>query len=415
MTPLTRRSFLTAAGSLAAGAAFGCGRDSYFGPGASSRFEFVVDPEAGPMINAFAGDLYAKLRSEKGNVFFSPYSISTALGMTATGAKGETLSQMQKVLHLPADAGQVDSRFAGLMAALSGKDRGYQLTTANAIWAQRGFPWRESFKERVARYGAGLQDTDFATKPDAERLAVNAWVEKQTRDKIKDLFQPGTIDSHTRMVLANAIYFKGDWAEQFDKRATKPAPFTSSDGTKKDASLMYRKGTFSLFQTDDLQVLSLPYKGKDLSMIVALPSKPNGLPALEEKLNAEAMKTWIAGLRPTSDLQVYLPKFKVETEYTLNKALVGMGMKDAFSESAADFGNMYSGDERLHISLVVHKAYVEVNEEGTEAAAATGVAMRVTSAIVEKPKIFRADHPFIFAIRHNATGAILFLGRVERP
>ena len=217
------------------------------------------------------------------------------------------------------------------------------------------------------------------------------------------------------MVLANAIYFKGDWAEQFDKRATKPAPFTSSDGTKKDASLMYRKGTFSLFQTDDLQVLSMPYKGKDLSMIVALPAKPDGLPALEAKLNAEAMKTWIAGLKPTSDLQVYLPKFKVETEYSLNQTLIGMGMKDAFDPSTADFGNMYSGDDKLYISLVVHKAYVDVNEEGTEAAAATGVGMRLASAVVDKPKIFRADHPFVFAIRHNATGAILFLGRIERP
>ena len=367
------------------------------------------------MINAFAGDLYARLRAEKGNVFFSPYSISTALAMTSTGAKGETLSQMQKVLHLPADAGQVDSRFAGLMAALSGKDRGYQLTTANAIWAQRGFPWRDSFKERVAKYGAGLRDADFATKPDAERLAVNAWVEKETRDKIKELLKPGTVDSDTRMVLANAIYFKGDWAEQFDKRMTKPAPFTSTDGTKKDSSLMYRKGTFPLYQTDGLQVLSLPYKGKDLSMIVALPAKADGLPAVESTMTDKVVAKWVAGMAPTSDVQVYLPKFKAETEYSLGKTLIEMGMSDAFG-GKADFGNMYSGNDRLCISLVVHKAFVEVNEEGTEAAAATGVVMkRLAAPVNPKPIIFRADHPFVFAIYHNATGAILFLGRVERP
>jgi serpin B len=407
MTPLTRRSFLAAAGALAAGAGLGCASANPVSPVPPP------DPEAGPMINAFAADLYAKLKGSKGNVFFSPFSISAALGMTATGAKGNTLAQMQTVLHLPPEAETVDARFAGLLHALAGPNAGYQLTTANAIWAQKGFPWRDEFKSRVARYGAGLTDADFATQPDKERLAVNAWVEKQTKDKIKELLKSGTVTPDTRMVLANAIYFKGDWLEQFDKKATRPAPFTSTDGTKADAPLMFRKGKFSLYKDDGVQVLSLPYKGNDLSMLVALPTKGDGLPALESTLTPDVVTKWSKGLKETSDLQVYLPKFKVETEYSLGRTLMDMGMKDAFG-GAADFGGMHSGPDRLCISLVVHKAYVDVNEEGTEAAAATGVVMTRTSVPV-RPNVFRADHPFVFAIRHNASGAVLFLGRVERP
>lgn len=408
MTPLTRRSFLAAAGALAAG--FGCAREAPVNPVPVPP----LDPDAGPMINAFAGDLYANLKSSKGNVFFSPFSIAAALGMTATGAKGNTLDQMQTVLHLPKDAGTVDARFAGLIHALSNPNAGYQLTTANAIWAQKGFPWRPEFKARVARYGAGLTDADFATQPDKERLTVNAWVEEKTKDKIKELLKSGTVTPDTRMVLANAIYFKGDWLEQFDKKATRPAPFTSSDGTKADAPLMYRKGKYSLYKDDGVQVLSLPYKGNDLSLLVALPTNVDGLPALERELRPDLMTKWVKGLKTTPDLQVFLPKFKVETEYSLGRTLIDMGMKDAFDGTVADFGGMHSGAERLAISLVVHKAYVDVNEEGTEAAAATGVVMTRLSAVA-RPNIFRADHPFVFAIRHNASGAILFLGRVERP
>ena len=410
---MNRRNFLTTAGALAAGAALGYANTDAKNPVSSP---VPLDPEAGKMINAFAGDLYAKLRAEEGNVFFSPFSISTALGMTATGANGNTLSQMQNVLHLPADAGTIDARYAGLIAALANPKGNYQLTTANAIWAQKGFPWREEFKARVAKYGAGLRDANFASQPDVERQNVNKWVEEQTKDKIKELLKSGTVDVDTRMILANAIYFKGEWVEAFDKKITKPAPFTSTDGTKNDASLMYRKGKYDLYQDDDVQVLSLPYKGNDLSMIVALPTKIDGLPALESKLTADLMEKWTKGLAATNDLQVYFPKFKTETEYSLGKTLIGMGMSDAFDTGKADFSKMYSGDDKLCISLVIHKAYVDVNEEGTEAAAATGVVMkRAAAPIIQKPIIFRADHPFVFAIRHNASDAILFLGRVERP
>ena len=406
---MNRRTFLTTTGAIAAGATLGCSNES------SMPIPASLDPEVGEMINAFAGDLYAKLRSEKGNVFFSPFSISTALGMTATGAKGETLSQMQKVLHLPAETATVDARFAGLMLALSNPKTGYQLTTANAIWAQNGFPWREEFKTRVSKYGAGLRDAEFAAQPDAERLKVNKWVEEQTKDKIKELLASGTVDATTRMILVNAIYFKGDWVSAFDKKATKPAPFTATDGTKTDAPLMFRKGTFSLYEGDGVQVLSMPYKGNDLSMIVALPTKIDGLPALEAKLDAKIFESWTKKLSPTNDVMVSFPKFKTETNYSLGKTLIDMGMSNAFDKVAADFGGMHSAPDKLYLSLVVHKAFVDINEEGTEAAAATAVVMSRAPSPVTQTKTFRADHPFVFAIRHVASGAILFLGRVEKP
>ena len=266
-----------------------------------------------------------------------------------------------------------------------------------------------------SKYGAGLRDADFAAQPDAERLKVNKWVEEQTKDKIKELLASGTVDADTRMILVNAIYFKGDWVNAFDKKATKPAVFTATDGTKTDAPLMFRKGTFSFYEGDGVQVLSMPYKGNDLSMIVALPTKIDGLPALEAKLDAKIFESWTKKLSPTNDVMVSFPKFKTETNYSLGKTLIDMGMSNAFDKVAADFGGMHSAPDKLYLSLVVHKAFVDINEEGTEAAAATAVVMSRAPSPVTQTKTFRADHPFVFAIRHNASGAILFLGRVEKP
>jgi serpin B len=226
MTALNRRSFLSSLGVLGAGFALR-GRFSTACPILTE-----VDVKPGEMINGFNHDLYRELKGEAGNVFYSPFSISTCLGMTAAGARKNTLAQMQNVLHLPSEAGAQDAAYAQLMAQMNSEKAGVTLSTANAIWAQKGYPWRPEFRDRVAKYGAGMKDADFATQFEAERKAINTWVEETTKSRIKDLLQAGDLDAMTRMVLVNAIYFKGSWADAFEAKATKDAPFTQLDGTK---------------------------------------------------------------------------------------------------------------------------------------------------------------------------------------
>ena len=399
---VSRRRFLAAAAAAAAG----------------TRTMLAAKPAPNAVAAAtdrFGLDLYAKLRSTPGNAFFSPLSVSTCLAMAAAGAKGATRDQMVSALRLPDDGPATDDGFKALLAGVNDPARkGYQLSTANAIWAQRGYPWRAEYRARVSGgYGAGLIDADFRADPDGERKRVNAWVEKETHDKIKDLLAPGTVTPATRMVLANAVYFKGDWATKFDPKRTKDAPFTAADGTKKPVPLMYRVGTVRLHQEDTFQVADLPYLGDEVAMTVVLPRAADGLPAVEAKLAAAGSLTRFVSNRPTYDVRLYLPKFKVETEYEMTPALKALGMTTAFGD--ADFSGMHSGSEHLNISAVVHKAFVEVNEEGTEAAAATGAVMRATAAPVGEPPMFRADHPFLFLIRHIPTGAVLFVGRYEKP
>lgn len=404
---MSRRSFLTTAAALAA--AVGTRRVTADTPKPSGK-----TMSAGT--TAFALDLYGQLAATKGNTFFSPFSVSAALAMTSVGAKGDTLAQMRQVLRLddPSHAG-----FADLLKQIRGEPgakRGFELSTANAIWAQTGYPWRDEFVATVReQYQAGLKETNFAADPEAARLAINAWVEEQTRERIKDLFVPGTIDAMTRMVLANAVYFKGTWRNQFDKQATRDAPFLLADGSKATVPLMYQSNRYALAEADDRQTIELPYAGNDVSMVVILPRKPDGLAAIEQKLTPEQLAL-PAEARPT-EVQVFLPRFKVETRYELNKTLQALGMTDAFNPQKADFTGMVTQlpERDLYISDVIHKAFVDVNEEGTEAAAATGIVIRVTSAAPSEPKVFRADRPFLFVLRHVPTGTVLFLGRYEKP
>lgn len=404
---LSRRHFLAATAAAAAGVR--TMRSATPAPAPATPVPDAVD--------RFGLDLYARLRADPGNVFVSPFSVSACLAMTAAGAKGTTRDQMAKVLHLPADGAAADAGFKALLAAVNGggaDKRGYQLSTANAVWGQEGTPWRPEFRQRVAgTYGAGVFDADFRADPDGWRTKINAWVETQTRDKIKDLLAAGTVTPATRMVLANAIYFKGDWAKKFEPNATREAPFTAAGGTKTNVPLMHRFGSVRLYGDDDVQVAELPYRGDEVSMAVVLPRKADGLPAVESGLTAEGLAGWLGKARPTEDVRLFLPKFKGETGYELTPALKALGMTAAFGD--ADFSGMTAGPERLTISAVVHKAFVEVNEEGTEAAAATGVVMRATAARVGEPPVFRADRPFLFLIRHVPTNAVLFLGRYEKP
>jgi serpin B len=364
--------------------------------------------------NAFALDLFHKLRTKQGNLFFSPYSISAALTMTYTGARGETATEMQKVLHLPKDPAELQAANAALLRRLTqaGGDRPYQLSVANALWAQKGYPFLPDFLKLLeTNYAAGVIEVDYQAAPEPARARINAWVEEQTRQRIKDLLPAGSVTAQTRLVLVNAIYFKGDWAMQFKKESTSDADFfVSADRTVK-AKLMFQNGSFGFMQDDRLLALQLPYKGDELSMILLLPRETGKLAAIEESLSAELLEQIMGKLRK-QEVMVWLPKFEMTDEMELSRVLSAMGMPRAFSDDA-DFSGM-SSVEQLAISAVMHKAFVKVDEEGTEAAAATAVVMWATAMPVEPPS-FRADHPFLFLIRDNVSGAILFMGRVSEP
>lgn len=412
MPTFSRRRFLAASAALAAS------------PLASRLFakDKKPEPPANPIPaanTAFGCDLYVKLRAEKGNVFFSPFSIETALAMTACGAKGDTLAEMRNTLHLPADADAANAGFKTLLAALNGDGkpadkRGFELSVANALWGMTGYPWRKEFLTvTTANYGAGLVEVDFADEP-AARKRINSWVEDHTNKRIKDLIPSGLLDSFTRLVLTNAVYFKGRWAVEFDKKRTKDGPFTLVDGSKKDVPLMWREADLKYTETPDFQAVELPYKGDETTMVVLLPKKVDGMEAVEQKLTPDTLGIVAKGLRHM-EVNLTLPRFKAETKYTLNAPLEALGMKDAFDRDRADFTGMHTSREKLYVSKVLHKAFVEVNEEGTEAAAATAVVMKAESARPDEPKVFKADRPFLFLIRHTPTNTVLFAGRYERP
>lgn len=365
--------------------------------------------------NAFALDLYAELKNRDGNLFFSPHSISTALAMTYAGARGSTEKQMAEVLHFDLEQKRLHPAFRELLDQLeTGEgERGYQLSVANALWGQRGYEFLETFLNLTKEnYGAGLSELDFIGSTEAARQTINTWVERETEDKIKELIKPGVLDRLTRLVLTNAIYFKGFWESQFEEEMTRPAAFTLVRGEKVQVPTMHRTADFNYTETDHLQGLEIPYLGDDLSMVVLLPKETDAITDFEKLLNRENLAKWLTGLTK-QEVIVALPKFKMTSEFSLADVLKSMGMTDAFSIDKADFSGM-SGKKDLFITAVLHKAFVEVNEEGTEAAAATGVVVGLTAAPPRQP-VFRADHPFLFLIRDLRSNGILFLGRVMDP
>jgi serpin B len=414
MSRLDRRKFLAVSAGVAA-ASLEQVTNSF--TSLASAAEPAVDPGKLVMGNtAFGFDLYGELRNDSGNLFLSPFSISTALGMAAAGAKGKTLEEMERVMHLPADAHNAfGTVIRSLNAEVDDKKRGFTLNTANALWAQKGYPWNPEYKKLVSNaYAAGLFDVDFISAPEAARGTINTWVEKETHEKIKELLPRDSVSSDTRLVLTNAIYFKGDWQNKFEKKDTKDLPFTMADGKKIDTPLMFRIGGYSYAEDAAMQVLDLPYAGKRISMTVILPKKIDGLAAIEKDLNADKLGTILKTLHHEKEVHVHLPRFKVEKSFELKKPLIALGMKAAFSN--ADFSGMHNGGEGLSISAVIHKAFVDVNEEGTEAAAATGVVVGLSAApMPPTPKHFKADHPFLFLIRDQKTGSVLFMGHLDTP
>lgn len=367
--------------------------------------------------NQFGFDLFQQLRRQEGNLFFSPYSISSALAMTAAGARGETAQQMTKVLHIPDDVKRFTSKEQGLMASLLDKPKGYDIRIANALWGQNKHPFNADFISLVQRsFRAEGRTMEFARDPDQSRITINAWVETQTNNRIKDLLPSGSITPLTRLVLTNAIYFKGDWLTPFEKRLTKPLDFSLVADQRIKTDMMHRTGTMSYMENNELQALEMPYQGNRLSMIVLLPKKKDGLGDVEAGLSAEKLASCLTGLKHTK-VNLTIPKIKTTYSASLSKTLPLMGMINAFDPDKADFSGI-DGTRELSISEVVHKAFCEINEEGTEAAAATGVIMVTRSAAPSKeppPVEFKADHPYLYLIRDTQTGSLLFLGRVADP
>jgi serpin B len=366
--------------------------------------------------SAFAVDLYGQLRGREGNLFFSPESISTAFAMAYAGARGETAQQMAAALHFTVPPERLHPAMGALLAGLNAPHDGYQLHVADALWAEKDYKFLDDFLKLTKEdYGAGFRPVDFKTAPDAARATINQWVEEKTEDKIKDLLPPGSIKPDTRLVLTNAIYFKGDWDAQFDKASTRDEDFHLSAAQTVKAPLMHMQTKLRYFNGGTFQAVELPYKGRELSMVVLLPNDVAGLAVLEQQLTPANMQQWLNGLRANPKVILTLPKFKMTSEFELKNALGALGMKQAFERGTADFSGM-TGKRDLWISAAIHKAYVDVNEEGTEAAAATGIVMRsMAMAREQQPVVFRADHPFVFLIRDNASGGILFMGRVTDP
>jgi serpin B len=368
-------------------------------------------PDAVQGSTHFALDLYHLLRLDGGNLFFSPYSLTTALAMTYAGARGVTASQMASALHFPSDQPALHAAYARLQAGLAEADRSgqIQLKVANSLWPQRGYPFLHGFLALIKHYyGVAVTPVDYR-QTEAARRVINSWVEERTANKINELIPPGLLDALTRLVLVNAIYFIGDWDTQFEPRLTHPAAFRLPGGEQVPVQLMYQKENFGYRSVDGLQVVELPYTGKALSMLVLLPDKVDGLDRLEDSLTPENLERWTRDL-DEQKVEVFLPRFELTQPFRLDSLLQSLGMRDAFT-SRADFSGM-DGRRELYIGAVLHKAYVRVNEEGSQAAAATAVAVRWLCAKPVPAPIFRADHPFLFLIRENATGSLLFLGRL---
>ena len=367
--------------------------------------------------NRFALDFYQHVRQNTGNLFFSPTSISTAFAMAYAGAKGETAQQMAKVLHFDQPAEQVNQNFAKLLAGWNsgGKEHGFELDLANAMWGQKGYPFQPSFNQALqTNFGSEIRVVDFAKSQEA-RKTINDWVAQKTQNKIQDLMPPESIDASTRLVLADAIYFKAHWDKEFHESATQPGEFRVTGDKTTQAPMMRQMSEFRYLTGDNFAALEMTYSDDAFSMIAFLPDNPDGLPEFEKSLTADKLLGWVdqIGKKSAQDVRVTFPKFKITEELKLNDTLSAMGMPLAFS-GQADFSGMNGGHEPLCITAAIHKAYVNVDEKGTEAAAATGIAVG-RAALPAQVDEFKADHPFFFVIRDNRSGGLLFMGRIVNP
>jgi serpin B len=378
--------------------------------------------------NQFAFELFSELdKSNEGNIFYSPYSISAALAMTYEGAKGQTADEMKSVFHFP-ESNILRPNFAAIYNEINRGNGAYELRTGNALWVQQDYPFLQDYTSGVEKYyGGKAANLDFVGETEKSRQTINGFIEEQTNDKIKDLLPPGSLNALTRLVLTNAIYFKGTWEWEFDKSDTRDQDFKITPTNIIKTPMMYMdpdKATFNYADLEKLQILELPYKGEKISMLILLPKQgedydyETGERIISDytlkdiDLSSEKLNEYKSQMKETKLDSISLPKFEFDTKYFMKDTLSNLGMPTAFSDGGADFSGM-TGHRDLFISFVIHQAYVKVDEKGTEAAAATAVGMETTS--VRSRTIFRADHPFIFIIQEKETGNILFMGRVTDP
>jgi serpin B len=411
----------------------GCAAQPTAGPPPKSDKARITSPSAADLAqlvggnSAFALDLYRALVAEgEGNLFYSPHSISLALAMCYAGARGETERQMAEVMHLTLAQEQLHPAFNYLDLELAkrgsrsstgsggaqGKDgEGFRLNIVNATWAQEGYPFLSEYLDMLAEnYGAGLRTLDLSKDPEAARATINDWVSEQTEKRIEHLIPQGVINPTTRLVLTNAIYFNAAWANPFDPQRTTDGPFHLLDGSEIIVPLMQQKASFGYTESEGLQIVELPYDGHELSMVILLPAE-GALESLEQELDANRINAVLNELG-YQEVVLTMPKFKVESDFGLAKTLQTMGMTDAFA-SNADLSGI-DGSKDLFIQDVVHKAFVDVDEAGTEAAAATAV-MIALKAMPQQPVTMTIDRPFVFFIRDIQTGTVLFVGRIVDP
>ena len=363
--------------------------------------------------NRFAIDLFQNVsRIEPGNLFTSPWSLRVALAMTYAGAAQETAAEMASTLHLPtADDVEIHQGLSRSIQNLTVADAEYRLSIGNRLWAHRDLEMLPEFERITAGYYfAPISRVDFR-RPAEARAEINTWTEEQTDGAVQDLIPEGILSDRTRLVLSNAIHFKGDWESAFPEGATVDASFHLSLSETTMVPTMHRQSRFEYTRDEDVQVLRLPYAGDSMSMVVLLPHERDGLQAFEEGFNAGRFRELTARLTPVT-VNVYLPRFRLESTLRLDAALKAMGMILAFDPDRADFSRI-TGRQDLYLYAALQKAVVEVNEQGTEAAAGSAAVLNTRAMIM--PVEFRADHPFLFAITENANGTILFIGRLSDP
>ncbi|EFB17963.1 hypothetical protein PANDA_020462, partial [Ailuropoda melanoleuca] len=384
----------------------------------------------------FALSLLKKLGEDNSkNVFFSPMSISSALSMVFMGAKGNTAAQMSQVQQpgvVPGvceggsgvrrvegksgGGGDVHQGFQSLLTEVNRTDAQYLLRTANRLFGDKSYEFLSSFKDSCRKfYQAEMEELDFNNAAEEARAHINTWVAEKTEGKIAELLSPGSVDPMTNLILVNAIYFKGNWDKQFNKSQTMERPFKVSKNEEKPVQMMFKKSTFQMTYIGEIftKILVLPYMGRELNMVIMLPDENMDLRTVEKELTYEKFTEWTRpDMLDEEEAEVFLPRFKLEENYDMENVLCALGMTDAFEQARADFSGMSSRKD-LYLSKVVHKAFVEVNEEGTEAAAATAAVMMLRCARIT-PR-FCADHPFLFFIQHSKTNSILFCGRFSSP
>lgn len=362
--------------------------------------------------NQFAIDFYKQVsKNEKGNIFFSPFSLSTAMGMTYAGSRGVSEEQIGKVFHFTSNNDKFHIKLGNTAKLINSKATAIQLKIVNTLWAEKTYPFKKSYDNLMKKaYAATVRPMDFINKSEECRLTINDDIYKSTNEKIKDLLPPNLLNSMTRLVLTNAIYFKGDWKTQFKKEKTGESNFYITPQKIVKCKMMGVKSDFNYYEDSRIEAIELPYAGDNFSMVIILPSENQPLDELTSSLSNQYLNDIFNGLYK-KEISISIPKFKLSNGYQLKQVLSQMGMPQPFTDDA-NFTGMTSSSN-LKISDVIHKAFIEVNEQGTEATAATAVVIAMKS--IQFEKLFIANRPFLFLIKEKSTGTILFMGRIVDP